>query len=79
MLNLLQEQAQQYALTVVAMEEKLSNLMESHKALKTENETLKAQLTSTNIANMDDMKGRHMHQSQNCQYYKQKKFTYSSK
>lgn len=57
MVCVLQEQAQQYALTIVAMEDKLLNLIESYKALQTENQTLKAQVDSASAANTEDIKG----------------------
>lgn len=46
----LQEQAQQYALTIVALEEKLLRIMESCKTVQSDNQNLKENLESTTTA-----------------------------
>ncbi len=50
------EQAQQYALTIVAMEEKLLKLMETCKTLQADNQSLTKQLEGITISNSFEIK-----------------------
>ena len=43
---IIQEQAQQHAITIIAMEEKLLSMMKTCKVLQEENQTVNAQLES---------------------------------